>query len=93
MNICHCTLYITNPEACRTCSQNSAVGGGLVPESADNQWVKHFQDWQELLDGWRIRKTIEPKEIWTIKTNKITEKYDENGNLIEKIIEESSNND
>ena len=90
MNICHCTLYITNPEACRTCYEYDAVGNEQLPQPADNRWMQPFQDWQELLDGWRIRKTIEPKEIWTIKTKKITEKYDENGNLIEKIIEESN---
>ena len=91
MKACWCTLYITNPDACEKCPENTAVGYVQVSESAHNQLVQPLQDWQELLDGWRIRKTIEPKEIWTIKTKKITEKYDENGNLIEKIIEEGTN--
>ena len=99
MRVCHCTLYITNPDACKKCPENSAVGVVQNSESADNRVLEQWKDgcdeyhrWIDLLNGWRARRIDAPKPMWTIKTKKITEKYDENGNLIEKIIEEGSNN-
>jgi len=83
--ICGCVLPYYNPEACKHCTSNvreynefrniTPIGFKQEPVIAGKKWEKP-------------EKRIKINEI-IIKTKKVTERYDTNGNLIERIVEEN----
>ena len=93
MRICHCTLPYMNPDACKSCPSYydfnlpQRYDEGIKKDSVSAH--KELKNWEELVMKWKQfkRETLN-KQIWTIKGKKTTEKYDENGNLIERITEE-----
>lgn len=87
MNICLCTLpSLYGKDICKKCP----VYVGTDSEGTKRGSVSALDTWKSDIEEFRNRKTRHPYGIWTIKTKKTTEKYDCNGNLIEKIIEEGN---
>ena len=73
--ICNCVLPFYNPEACKNCL--AQVRENFAP----------IEVWKDPVIGPKNEKKVKLPRRIVIKTNKTTEVFDENGNLLERTVE------